>query len=157
MEILIPHVLTESEIDRILTYAEDSFHHQDDDGHAINCKPNYLPTVAMAAFDRMGSHLPRPFNGVDPWMKFYRLGGQQRGIVLPHMDQDFVCPNGKTATWSVLFYLGGDYQGGETVFDGNRVVAHPAPGTALVFPHSLAHEGRAVTSGTKLVLKTDLF
>ncbi len=158
MELLLPDILTPDEISHILCYAEASFHHEDD-GHHINCKPNYLPKVADVAFTRMQPHLPSRFGGVDPWMKLYRLGDNARvkGIVFPHEDQDFVTPNGQRATWSVLCYLGGDYEGGETVFESTRVIAHPEPGSALVFPHAVTHEGREVTKGNKYILKTDLY
>ena len=157
MEVLIPNILTDSEIVQILDFAAVSFHHDDDGGHSVTCKPNHLPAVAERAFARMTRDLPHTFQGVDPWMKFYRLGGKANGTVLPHMDEDFRCPNGHLSTWSVLFYLGGDYEGGETVFEGSRVISHPDRGSVLVFPHKIIHEGKPVINGTKFVLKTDLY
>jgi hypothetical protein len=68
--------------------------------------------------------------------------------------------------FTFLIYLNDDFEGGETRFympteDG--MVARgvvPKRGSVLVFPQgntcSLIHEGSAVTSGTKYVIRTDV-
>ena len=51
--------------------------------------------------------------------------------------------------------VGGDCVGGETAFDHGPAVPAEA-GRVTVFPHDLPHAGRAVRSGTKVVLRTDV-
>ena len=55
---------------------------------------------------------------------------------------------------TLLFYLNGDFEGGETSFEKFDVV--PKQGDALVFKHELRHKGCAVTKGIKYVLRTDV-
>ena len=53
-----------------------------------------------------------------------------------------------------MVYLNDDFEGGETDF-GDFLVT-PKIGDALCFMHSSMHEGRAVSNGTKYVLRTDV-
>ena len=55
---------------------------------------------------------------------------------------------------TVILYLNDAYSGGKTRIGLTAI--EPRTGTALVFPHELCHEGEAVTSGTKIVLRTDV-
>jgi hypothetical protein len=50
--------------------------------------------------------------------------------------------------------LNDDYEGGETKFNMTSVKGRK--GMALVFLHSLPHEGAEVKSGIKYVLRTDI-
>jgi len=63
---------------------------------------------------------------------------------------------GKT-TYAIILtmiYLNEDYEGGQTRF--SNISIEPKTGTALIFLHSLEHEGSAVTSGVKYVLRSDI-
>ena len=51
-------------------------------------------------------------------------------------------------------YLNDDFTGGETAVMSKVIM--PKRGMALFFRHELRHEGRAVTSGTKYVMRTDV-
>ena len=53
-----------------------------------------------------------------------------------------------------MIYLNDDYEGGETKFNMTSVKGRK--GMALVFLHSLPHEGAEVKSGIKYVLRTDI-
>lgn len=65
-----------------------------------------------------------------------------------------------------MIYLNDGFEGGATVFsdfhrsDGKRIEEvmpiKPKTGTALFFVHDLWHEGQAVTSGRKYVLRSDV-
>ena len=53
-----------------------------------------------------------------------------------------------------MVYLNENFSGGETELQGYNI--QPKTGTALLFPHALLHQGNAVLSGTKYVLRTDV-
>ena len=59
-----------------------------------------------------------------------------------------------------MVYLSDVPQGGETRFFGNdmsvQVAVRPEAGKALVFEHTILHEGVAAEDGTKYVLRTDV-
>ena len=50
--------------------------------------------------------------------------------------------------------LNDGFEGGDTQFQWESV--KPQRGMALVFPHRLSHQGSAVSSGVKYVLRTDV-
>lgn len=132
--------------------------HHEDDGHNTHAKTLQLPWVAQAIWPFVATldlGRLRPF-GVDEMMKVYRLG-QGAGAVSPHRDEDFDGPDGVRALHSIIVRLNDGYEGGETMFNRTIPAPHVEVGGGLFFPHSLLHEGRAVTRGVKFVLKTDLF
>ena len=51
-------------------------------------------------------------------------------------------------------YLNEGFVGGETVVEGVSIT--PRRGMALIFEHQLLHEGAAVASGRKYVLRSDV-
>ena len=53
-----------------------------------------------------------------------------------------------------MVYLNDNFQGGDTAFRGRRI--RPRKGMALIFLHSLFHEGSEVTQGVKYVLRSDV-
>lgn len=53
-----------------------------------------------------------------------------------------------------MIYLNDNFQGGDTTFRDLRV--QPKQGMALIFLHSLYHEGNEITQGVKYVLRTDI-
>ena len=55
-----------------------------------------------------------------------------------------------------IVYLNDGFQGGDTAFLDDDVVAHPKPGRALLFQHQILHEGCQVLAGVKYVLRTDV-
>ena len=83
---------------------------------------------------------------------FYRYDPGER--FAPHRDGAFRRDNGEVSLLTVLVYLNDGFAGGETVVQGFPVT--PERGTALVFEHQLLHEGAAVTSGRKYVLRSDV-
>jgi hypothetical protein len=62
--------------------------------------------------------------------------------------------DGLTSRLTLLVYLNDDFTGGDTDFREFRV--KPEPGAALLFIHDTWHEGAAVESGTKYVLRSDV-
>lgn len=106
--------------------------------------------------------------GLSPNLRFYRYAAGD--VFGPHYDeQSSLCSEAGqrlTTLYTVLFYLGSDVVGGETVFfeggDEKRELCRvpPTRGSALVFrqgARGLLHSSGAVKdAGVKWVLRTDL-
>ena len=127
------------------------------------------PTIAEALFTRLRPHLPQsmtfehpeearrrratPFGLKSP-MRVYRYrDGQHFGL---HHDQSYEGPDGSRSWLTFLVYLNDGFRGGETSFPDVKRVVEPVGGRALIFQHAVMHEGRPVTEGTKLVLRSDV-
>lgn len=98
--------------------------------------------------------------GLKPNICLYRYGqGQRFG---PHYDESVRMDGGGRTEYTLLVYLSGGLDGGETVFyERKRVVAQVAPvaGMALFHIHGarcLLHEAKAVSKGLKYVLRSDV-
>lgn len=91
--------------------------------------------------------------GCNPRTRFYRY--RVGASFSMHEDEPWR-PNSHTRSLlTVLAYLPcGGCDGGETVIDGE--VVQPIDGRVVVFDHALAHEGRPVERGSKIVLRSDV-
>lgn len=78
------------------------------------------------------------------FLRKYNVGGN----IGPHVDKNVNNP-ANTMDWSVLFYLSGDYTGGEIVFPDLDITLKPAAGSALIFPCNKVHVAEPVTGGDK--------
>ncbi|MEL6107399.1 MAG: 2OG-Fe(II) oxygenase [Planctomycetota bacterium] len=120
-------------------------------------------------WSRVASILPpledeRP-SGVDHRLRFYRYQPGQE--FKRHKDGSVTNENGHVSRLSYLVYLNSDFTGGTTTFrsyvgkgQSRRKVEHvitPETGSALLFRHERWHEGTAITSGRKYVLRSDVF
>lgn len=75
----------------------------------------------------------------------------------PHADGAFVRDENEMSAYSVLIYLNGECEGGETTFlTQPKVAVSPEAGKILLFQHPILHEGSLVTEGVKYVARTDL-
>lgn len=90
--------------------------------------------------------------GLNELFRFYRYqrGHRFRG----HYDESYVRNEHEASYFTFMVYLNDNFQGGDTTFRGLRV--QPRQGMALVFLHSLFHEGSEVTQGVKYVLRSDV-
>jgi prolyl 4-hydroxylase len=90
--------------------------------------------------------------GLNELFRFYRYqrGHQFKG----HFDESYVRDNGEASYFTFMVYLNDNFQGGDTTFRGLRI--RPRQGMALIFLHSLYHEGSEVTQGVKYVLRSDV-
>lgn len=92
--------------------------------------------------------------GVFEPLRVYRYDvGQHFGL---HQDQSYFRDDGARSLLTLLVYLNENFEGGETDFPEQERVITPKTGDALMFQHMLLHAGRAVTQGTKMVLRTDV-
>jgi prolyl 4-hydroxylase len=90
--------------------------------------------------------------GLNELFRFYRYqrGHQFKG----HYDESYVRNAQEASYFTFMVYLNDNFQGGDTTFRGLRV--RPRQGMALLFLHSLYHEGSEVTQGVKYVLRSDV-
>ncbi len=90
--------------------------------------------------------------GLNELFRFYRYqrGHQFRG----HFDESYVRNEVEASYFTFMVYLNDNFQGGDTTFRG--LCIRPRQGMALIFLHSLFHEGSEVTQGVKYVLRSDV-
>lgn len=114
-------------------------------------------TLAAHLFERARPHL-QP--AIDEWqlagfnerMRFYRYGPGE--YFKWHKDGTFVRSETEESFLTFMIFLNDGFEGGNTEFRWERVA--PRAGMALAFPHRHLHQGGAITSGTKYVLRTDV-
>ena len=103
--------------------------------------------------------------GFNERWRFYRYGPGQ--TFKPHRDGSYVrMESWEESQMTFMIYLNEGMMGGETRFFGDMEQAflqqrpylsvQPKEGMALVFLHSIWHEGAVVHSGQKYVLRTDV-
>lgn len=90
--------------------------------------------------------------GLNERFRFYRYDPGER--FAPHIDGPYRRENGEESLLTFMVYLNGGFGGGETNF--GEVWVTPETGLGLLFDHYLLHEGAAVTSGRKYVLRSDV-
>jgi predicted 2-oxoglutarate/Fe(II)-dependent dioxygenase YbiX len=108
-------------------------------------------------------YLSRPAVGLNERFRFYRYDPGQ--TFRPHYDGYFA-RNDERSQLTFMVYLNGGCEGGETILyiqddgltlpDGAELRVTPEPGKALIFHHTLLHEGAPVTTGRKYVMRTDV-
>ncbi len=119
------------------------------------------PELAQEVWRRVALDLPpvwmaRGLAGLNERFRFYRYAQNQKFDW--HVDGPFERSNGERSLLTILIYLGGAYEGGETTFDinGQLIEVRGDEGDVVVFPHRLRHRGSLVTSGTKYMLRSDV-
>jgi 2-oxoglutarate-Fe(II)-dependent oxygenase superfamily protein len=113
--------------------------------------------LAALVWERARRRLPIFLDGrqaiaMNERFRYYRYRPGQRFNW--HADAPFFRSNGEVSQLSFITYLNDDFAGGETAV--MKSVITPKRGMALFFLHELLHEGRAVTVGTKYVMRTDV-
>lgn len=118
--------------------------------------------LANSLWQLAAEHLPavfesQPASGFNLRFRFYRYTGRE--AFAPHYDGS-VRIGEQTSKLTFMVYLADVAKGGETRFyDDDIKVSHvvrPQLGKALVFEHTILHEGVAVEEGSKYVLRTDV-
>lgn len=115
--------------------------------------------LADALWRRVARLVPATINhqsvvGLNERLRFYRYeAGQSFGL---HRDGYYKRSQSERSLLTLILYLNEAYSGGETFFADSESLIAPQAGKALLFPHQLWHEGRAVTQGRKYILRTDV-
>lgn len=75
-----------------------------------------------------------------------------------HYDGRFVRDAFEHSRYTLMIYLGGPEEGGQTAFrlGFRRLTVDPVPGRALLFRHRILHAGVTVKQGIKYVLRSDI-
>lgn len=90
--------------------------------------------------------------GINEQFRFYKYENGQR--FKRHIDGRFTRNAQEQSRITFMIYLNDDFEGGETSFDNLKII--PKTGTALCFIHEIKHEGSAIKSGIKYVLRSDV-
>lgn len=91
---------------------------------------------------------------VAPVLEFYRY--REGDSVAAHRDSpDDVAP-GVRSDLTLVIYLNEGFSGGDTCFPDQALCPHPGLGEAVLFRHSLLHEGTPVREGLKYIVRTSL-
>ncbi|WP_264553096.1 2OG-Fe(II) oxygenase [Flavobacterium sp. N2038] len=91
--------------------------------------------------------------GLNEMFRFYKYNPSQRFKM--HRDGSYKRNESEFSYYTFLIYLNEGYVGGETKFASGEIIT-PKTGTALIFEHSQRHEGAALISGIKYVLRSDI-
>ena len=115
--------------------------------------------LAGELFARIRDVLPRRLCGrrpvgVNERFRCYRYQPGQR--FAPHYDGAFQRSPSERSELTFMIYLNDDFTGGQTAFHDFDVEVPPVRGMALLFQHEVLHEGCAVRSGVKYVLRSDV-
>ncbi|BCM89164.1 hypothetical protein IAD21_01008 [Abditibacteriota bacterium] len=121
------------------------------------------PELAAQLWQRLEPFVPSPLNGIralglNERLRYYRY---ERGQTFrPHYDGSFRRANGEESQFTFMIYLNDGFTGGQTRFDlrypHDELIIEPREGMAILFLHSLFHEGSTVFSGQKYVLRSDV-
>jgi prolyl 4-hydroxylase len=110
-------------------------------------------------WERLLEQMPMTVNGrkavgLNERFRFYRYDPGER--FAPHVDGYYRRENDEQSLLTFMVYLNQECEGGETNFLLEKVTVKPKTGRALIFDHQLFHEGAAVLSGRKYVLRSDV-
>lgn len=115
-------------------------------------------TISALIWERVQSTIPPldgwQASGINERLRFYRYEPGQSFAF--HQDGFYQRGSDERSFLTLLLYLNGEFEGGETAFRDPDELFTPQTGSALIFPHDRWHEGRPVLSGTKYVLRTDV-
>ena len=116
------------------------------------------PERAKTLFEKIKQYLPekiwgRKLIGVNERFRFYKYEPGQ--YFKWHFDGAFERNPFEASQLTIIIYLNGDCTGGQTQFADGIEGVKPKAGRMLVFNHPIEHQGCAVTSGVKYVMRTD--
>jgi len=113
--------------------------------------------LALRLWQRLQPYCPPQLEnsiaiGLNEQFRFYKYEVGQR--FKRHIDGRFQRNEQEESRITFMVYLNEDFEGGQTAFDDFSIQIKK--GMALCFIHELKHEGQAVSSGTKYVLRSDV-
>jgi predicted 2-oxoglutarate/Fe(II)-dependent dioxygenase YbiX len=119
--------------------------------------------MAAALWERIQPFVPSPLFrreaiGLNERWRFYQYEAGQRFKM--HQDGSVKRDNGEKSQVTFMIYLNDEAQGGETRFERGGalevITVVPKTGMALLFLHTIRHEGAPVLSGRKFVMRSDV-
>jgi prolyl 4-hydroxylase len=115
--------------------------------------------LSVSLFERIRDAVPKRLCartpvGLNERFRCYRYEPGQR--FAPHYDGAFQRNRRERSELTLMIYLNDGFTGGRTAFHDFDVDVAPRRGMALVFQHQVLHEGCAVESGIKYVLRSDV-
>jgi hypothetical protein len=118
------------------------------------------PRLALRLYGRVAELLPESLEqgelfGLKPRMHFLRYGTGHSSSF--HVDHPYDAEDMQRSALTLLIYLNGDFEGGQTEFPHAGLRVEPEVGRAVLFPHGLLHRGATVMTGTKYVLRTEVY
>lgn len=113
--------------------------------------------LALSLWERVEPFAPQETNigtavGLNERFRFYKYHIGQ--VFKPHKDGSFIRNIHEWSAYTFLIYLNEDMVGGATKFQDQLI--QPKTGMAVIFKHSLVHEGCEVVEGMKYVLRSDI-
>ena len=175
---LLRGVFSRSECARIIQEAERSGFQETGADYPASYRNNDRlvrddAALAEAFFARIRAFLPERLvdsegeawrlSGLNPRFRFCRYRSGQRFCI--HRDGAHAPSSQVRSHLTCMLYLNeaGEFSGGSTRYYAGRSEAaqvlgavRPEAGTLIVFDHALWHDGEAVSSGTKYVMRTDV-
>lgn len=104
---------------------------------------------------RLHKRIPQSFQltGIGQSLECYRY--QEGEFVAPHRDASRRISDSAWSNLTLVIYLNDEFEGGSTTFPQQGVTVNPELGKAVLFEHSLMHEGAIVSKGLKYIVRTD--
>ncbi|WAS89623.1 prolyl hydroxylase family protein [Nannocystis punicea] len=117
------------------------------------------PELAALLFERARPAVPPRIGpmtvlGLSERLHCYRYDPGER--FAPHFDGACVRADDEYSLLTFMIYLNDDFTGGETHFLHLEQSVVPRTGLGVLFQHRLLHEARAVASGRKYVVRSDI-
>lgn len=91
--------------------------------------------------------------GLGQSLECYRY--QEDEFVAPHRDTSRKISSNIWSNMTLVIYLNNDFEGGETCFSQSEIKVTPELGKAVLFEHSILHEGAKVFKGLKYIIRAD--
>ena len=157
--LLVPQAVTKAECSALIAAAERQGFEAAGPGYPDGYRNNARlvrddAELAAWLFGRIREQLPGTPLGLNPRFRFCRYRDGQQFV--QHRDGAWAPSPAARTKLTVQVYLNEEFTGGATRFSESGLSVTPRTGTAIVFEHRLWHEGCAVTTGTKYVLRTDV-
>ena len=121
----------------------------------VQC-PETMQTILLRLSEQVSHEPSTPFQvlRLGPVLECYRYEAGE--FVTAHCDAPREVEPGLRSKYTLVIYLSDQIQGGDTVFPNREIRLCPTRGRAVLFDHSIRHEGAKVWQGMKYIVRTDV-